>query len=339
MELLGAHVSSAGGTHNAPVRAKEIGATALQLFTKMANRWAERACEDEECAAFRTAMADTQVRATVSHDSYLINLASPDATLRARSIESFVSELRRCEALGIDFLVSHPGNFMDERTAGVQRNADAISEALQQVPGRTVLCMESTAGSGTAIGANFEELAELISLVDAGLRDRMGICVDSCHAYSAGYDLVNDFDGVIEQFDRTIGLGRLKVLHLNDSKTPFASRRDRHELIGEGSLGEQPFRRFMTDPRLAGVVKIIETPKGDDATAMDTLMLGRLRAYAAGLPVVLPEKKPAVLPAAKAKASSKPVATKKPSEKKKPAGRKPVKKKPAKKSPSPKRSR
>ena len=331
MELLGAHVSSAGGTHNAPVRAKEIGATALQLFTKMANRWAERACEDDECLAFRAAMADTQVRATVSHDSYLINLASPDPTLRARSIESFVSELRRCESLGIDFLVSHPGNFMDERTAGVQRNADAISEALHQVPGRTVLCMETTAGSGTAIGANFEELAELISLVDAGLRDRMGICMDSCHAYSAGYDLVNDFDGVMEQFDRTIGLARLRVLHLNDSKTPFASRRDRHELIGEGSLGEQPFRRFMTDPRLATVVKIIETPKGDDATAMDTLMLGRLRAYAQGLPVELPPRAPVPLKVVGKKPTAKPkkAAARKPAPKPAKSARKATKKKPA----------
>src|SRR5213595_416644 len=128
--LLGAHVSIAGGTREAPPRAKAIGATAMQIFTKMANRWAERACADDECKAFRAALADTDVRVTCAHDSYLINLASPDSTLRRRSIESFVAELARCQALGLDNLVSHPGNYIDDRESGLQRNADAISEAL-----------------------------------------------------------------------------------------------------------------------------------------------------------------------------------------------------------------
>src|SRR5215216_6413706 len=126
----------------------------------------------------------------MAHDSYLINLASPDPTLRARSIASFVSELRRCEALGLDYLVSHPGNFMDDRDAGIGRNADAISEALAQAPGSTILCLETTAGSGTSLGATFEELATLIGRIDASLRGRVGVCVDTCHVYSAGYDLV-----------------------------------------------------------------------------------------------------------------------------------------------------
>jgi deoxyribonuclease-4 len=280
--LLGAHVSTAGGVPEAPPRAAAIEATAMQMFTKMANRWAERDCVDEECRLFRERLAETRVTSTMAHDSYLINLASPDPALRARSLASFVSELRRCGALGLDYLVSHPGNFMDDRDAGIARNADSISEALAAAPGATILCLETTAGSGTALGATFEELATIIDRVDASQRDRVGVCVDTCHIYSAGYDLVHVSDGVIARIEDTIGLARLHVMHLNDSKTPFASRRDRHELIAEGSLGEAPFRRIMTDERLAGVPKVIETPKLDDATATDTRMLVRLRGFAEG---------------------------------------------------------
>lgn len=280
--LLGAHVSTAGGLVNAPPRAHAIGATALQLFTKQANRWAERACEPPECEAFATGIAQTEVRATISHDSYLINLASPDDALRARSLESFVAELRRCEALGVHYLVSHPGNYMDERESGIARNADAIAAALEAVPGRTVLCLETTAGSGTALGATFEELRAIIDRLPASVQPRVGVCVDSCHVYAAGYDLVTDYDGVWARFEDALGLDRLRVMHLNDSKTPFASRRDRHELIAEGSLGESPFRRIMTDPRLAAIPKVIETPKLDDPEATDRRMLDRLRSYAAG---------------------------------------------------------
>ena len=280
--LLGAHVSAAGGTPQAPVRAKALDATALQLFTKQGNRWAERICEDEECTAFREAVRGTDVAVTVSHDSYLINLASPDPVLRARSLESFVSELERCRALGVRYLVSHPGNFMDERAAGLARNADAISEGLARAPGETILCLETTAGAGTVLGASFEELAALIAGIDPSVRHRVGVCLDTCHVYSAGYDLVQDYDGVWARFEDTIGRDRLRVLHLNDSKMPFASKRDRHELIGEGTLGPAPFRRIMTDERLFGTPKIIETPKGDDHTATDRRMLDLLRSYARG---------------------------------------------------------
>ena len=251
----------------------------MQMFTKMANRWAERACEDQECVDFRAALAGTRVRETMAHDSYLINLASPDPLLRRQSTDAFVGELRRCEALGLTYLVSHPGNYLDDRASGVRRNAEAITEGLERAPGRTVLCMETTAGSGTSIGASFEELAALIDLVAEPHRSRIGICVDTCHVYSAGYDLAKDFDGVWARFSDTLGMARLRVLHLNDSKTPFASRRDRHELIGEGSLGEEPFRRIMTDERFAKVPKVLETPKLNDATATDARMMARLRGY------------------------------------------------------------
>ena len=279
--LLGAHVSIAGGTHEAPPRARAIGATAMQMFTKMANRWADRVCEASEGAVFREALTSTRVASTIAHDSYLINLASPDATLRRRSIESFVTELARCEALGLTFLVSHPGNYIDDRASGIARNADAITEALSRVAGRTVLCLETTAGSGTAIGAAFEDLGELIDLIPEPHRSRLGICLDTCHAYSAGYDLVNAYEDVWRRFDDLIGLNRLRVMHLNDSKTPFNSLRDRHELIGEGSIGEAGFRNVMNDPRLVRVPKVIETPKGTDPTATDARMLARLRSYIA----------------------------------------------------------
>lgn len=277
--LLGAHVSIAGGTHEAPGRARAIGATAMQMFTKMANRWAERSCIDDECSDFRAAMSGTKVRATMAHDSYLINLASPEPILRRRSIESFVAELQRCESLGLAYLVSHPGNYIDDRASGIRRNADAIAEALARVPGNTILCMEITSGSGTAIGSTFEDLAALIDGVPEPVRSRLAVCVDTCHAYSAGYDLVNAYDDVWRRFDDILGLDRLAVMHLNDSKTPFNSKRDRHELIGEGSLGDRAFRHVMNDERLARVPKVIETPKGTDPTATDARMLALLRSY------------------------------------------------------------
>ncbi|MDQ6831135.1 MAG: deoxyribonuclease IV [Gemmatimonadota bacterium] len=280
--LLGAHISSAGGVAQAPARAKAIGATAMQIFSKMANRWAERVCLDDECVSFRSALADTDVQIISAHDSYLINLASPEPGLRARSMLSFMYELQRCEALGLDYLVSHPGNFIDDRANGVARNAESIAMALELVPGNAMLLMETTAGSGTAIGASFEEMAALIEAIPAPLRDRVGVCADTAHLFAAGYDLVHDFDGVWTRFEDTVGLARLRMMHLNDSKSPLGSRVDRHQLIGEGHLGEYPFRRIMTDERFVNVAKVIETPKLDDAETTDRRMLDRLRGYAHG---------------------------------------------------------
>jgi deoxyribonuclease-4 len=275
---LGAHISIAGGTHEAPPRAKTIGATAMQVFTKMANRWAERACEDDECLKFRNALADTEVTVISAHDSYLINLASPDPVLRERSLDSFLSELRRCDALGLDYLVSHPGNFMDDRASGIARNAEAIGLALENVPGNVMILMETTAGSGTAIGASFVEMRQLIDRVPASVRRRVAVCVDTAHIFAAGYDIANAYEDVMRRFDDEIGLRRLRMMHLNDSKAPLGSRRDRHELIGEGAIGEGAFRKIMNDPRLARVAKVIETPKTiPDVT--DRLMLERLRSY------------------------------------------------------------
>jgi deoxyribonuclease-4 len=200
--------------------------------------------------------------------------------LWSRSLVSFISELRRCEALGLDALVSHPGNYIDDRDEGLARNAAAIGIALGTVPGRTRLLMEMTAGTGTALCSTFEEMAMLVSLIPRDVRNRVGVCVDTCHLFAAGYDIINDYDGVWKHFDDVIGYGLLGMLHLNDSKMPLGARRDRHELIGEGCIGEGPFRRVMTDRRLAPVPKVIETPKLSDATATDGRMLALLRSLA-----------------------------------------------------------
>ena len=251
----------------------------MQIFTKQANRWAERECVDEECAAFTTALAETEVVATSAHDSYLINLASPDPVLRARSIESFVAELTRTEALGLNYLVSHPGNFMDERASGIARNAEAVAEALERVPGRTMLLLELTAGGGTVLGSTFEDMAELIAAIPERARSRVGVCFDTAHVFAAGYDLAGDYEGVWTRFDDVVGRDRLRMMHLNDSKVPLGSRRDRHELIGEGAIGEGAFRRIMNDERLASVPKVIETPKLNDPEATDRRMLQLLRSF------------------------------------------------------------
>jgi deoxyribonuclease-4 len=281
-DLLGAHVSTQGGVHNALARGKAIGATAIQVFTKTPNQWREPALTEESRTAFRRERDRSEIAQIVAHDSYLINLATPDPVLAARSVESFTNELRRCDLLGIPALVSHPGNFIDDREAGIRRNADAVTRCLQAVPGDVMVLLESTAGSGTCLGATFEELAALRQAVDESVRHRVAFCADTCHLYSAGYDLVGDYDGVWRRWKRTIGFELLRCLHLNDSKTPFGSRRDRHELIGEGSLGPEPFRRIMRDPRFRKVMKVIETPKGDDEVIFDRRMLRRLRAYARG---------------------------------------------------------
>ncbi len=278
---LGAHVSSSGGTVAAPPRAAAIGATAFQLFTKQANQWAEREVGADEAARFRDAVAAIGSPVVVSHDSYLINLASPDPALRERSIASFAAELRRCHALGVHYLVSHPGNYMDEREAGLARNAAGIAAAFDGLACDTVLCLESTAGQGTVLGRSFEELAAIIAMLPAALQPRVGVCLDTAHLWAAGYDLVGDYDGVIAQLDRALGLDRVKVWHLNDSKAPFGSRKDRHELIGEGTIGAGAFARIMTDARFAAVPKILETPKGDDPETSDRRMMNRLLSYRA----------------------------------------------------------
>jgi deoxyribonuclease IV len=280
---LGAHVSTAGGVQNAPSRAAAIGAVVLQLFTKQPSRWAEPRLDDETVRAFAKERDTHGVVVAAAHDSYLINLSSPDRRLRKMSLRGFEAELRRCAALDLDLLVSHPGNATDgDAEAGIVRNAAAIGSLLERVEGRTRLLLELTSGSGTSVGGSFERLAAILERIPTAQRDRVGICFDTCHAYSAGYDLVDDYDGVWSAFERILGLERLGLIHLNDSKTPFGSRKDRHDNIGDGTLGTEPFRRLLLDQRLRRVPKILETPKGDDAVAADRANLALLRSFRAG---------------------------------------------------------
>jgi deoxyribonuclease-4 len=251
----------------------------LQLFTKTPNQWRERTVTPAEAAAFRAAMAQAGIRSAVSHDSYLINLASPDRTLLARSIKAFTAELERATALGLDGVVSHPGNYIANQARGLGRNAAAYSRCLRAVPGPVMLLLETTAGTGTALGRTFEELRELRDRIDDDVRGRVAFCADTCHLYSAGYDLVRGFDQVWERWDAVLGFDLLRCLHLNDSMTPLGSYRDRHARIGEGTLGPAPFRRIMTDPRFAGVPKILEPPNSDDHPRDCKRGIRRLRSW------------------------------------------------------------
>jgi deoxyribonuclease IV len=216
-----------------------------------------------------------------AHDSYLINLATADAVLHARSAAAFEGELRRCAALRIDYVVTHPGNATDGDVAsGIARNADAVTRALEAVPGINVL-FETTAGAGRVLGATFEELADLLHALPAALQPRAGVCLDTCHVWAAGYDLRRHYDDVMARFDDVIGLERIRMFHLNDSLGDLGSRRDRHAHIAAGALGDEPFRRLMLDDRFPAVPKILETPKDDDPVRADRANLARLRRYRA----------------------------------------------------------
>jgi deoxyribonuclease IV len=278
---IGAHVSSAGGVENAPARAAELSAVVLQLFTKQPSRWAEPTLTDERSAAYRANAADHGIRASVAHDSYLINLASPDRILRQRSLDSFTDELRRCSALGIGWVVTHPGNATDGDVAsGLVRNSEAVQQALETTTDVVVL-FETTAGAGRVLGATFQQLGQLLDGIPSALQGRVGVCMDSCHVWAAGYDLRAAYDDVMRRFDDEVGIGRIQLFHLNDSVGGLASRRDRHAHIGMGALGDEPFRRLLLDERFSTVPKLLETPKDDDAVAADRRNLARLRGYRA----------------------------------------------------------
>ncbi|HEX9887556.1 MAG TPA: deoxyribonuclease IV [Longimicrobiales bacterium] len=280
MDELGAHVSTEGGVENAPARAHAIEAVVLQLFTKQPSRWAEPNLPAERVEAFRAARRALGIRVAVSHDSYLINLASPDGALWKRSCACFKGEMDRATRLGLDFVVTHPGNATGgDHPGGIELNARGVAAALEAVPGQVGVLLELTAGSGTSVGGSFEDLAAIVEGVPAGLRSRVGVCVDTCHAYAAGYDLVEDYEGVWSRFDDIVGLDRLRLFHVNDSRHPLGSRKDRHEHLGKGTLGPEPFRRLVLDDRFRSIPKILETPKEGDPVARDLENLGFLRAF------------------------------------------------------------
>ena len=264
MPLLGAHMSTAGGVPRAIARAAASGCETLQIFTKNSNQWRGRALGATEVEAFRTARRETGVGPIVSHASYLINLAAPDAVLRRRSIDALIDELQRADTLGLEGVVLHPGAYTTSTESdGLRRIADGVVEAQTAQSGVAVLLLEHTAGQGTMLGHRFEQLRTIIDTLNDGDAGRVGVCLDTCHLVAAGYDLISDagYRRVFEEFETVLGFDRLKVFHLNDSKKPLGSRVDRHAGIGQGYLGIEPFRRLLGDERFVGLPMILETPK------------------------------------------------------------------------------
>ncbi len=262
MKHVGAHVSAAGGPAEAVRRAVEIGADAFALFTKNQRRWHAKPLTDEAVEAFRRAcethgFGPGQI---LPHDSYLINLGHPDAENLAKSRAAFLDEMRRCERLGLTLLNFHPGSHLDRLSAPdcLARIAESINEALSRTRGVTAV-IENTAGQGTNLGWRFEHLAEIIEGVDD--RTRVGVCLDTCHAFAAGYDLRTPeaCTATLDAFDAVVGVDTLRGMHLNDAKSGFASRVDRHQSLGRGNIGLAAFTTLMRDPRLDGIPLILET--------------------------------------------------------------------------------
>jgi deoxyribonuclease-4 len=287
MPRLGAHLSISGGLPRAVDRAEASGCEALQIFTKSAGQWRARALPPEEIALFRRRVRQTRIRPVLAHNSYLINLAAADPVLRRRSVESLRDELDRAESLGLDGLVMHPGSYTAGTEAGGLRLiAEGLAEILGSRPGmKTRILLEQTAGQGTNLGHRFEHLATIIDML--GGSSRIGVCLDTCHLLTAGYDICSEggYDDTFRQFGKIVGFARLKAFHFNDSKKPCASRVDRHEHIGKGCLGLGPFRRIINDPRFAKLPMLIETPKVDtpqsrkrsDVDPLDRMNLDVLR--------------------------------------------------------------
>lgn len=277
---IGVHVSVAGGLHRGVDEARGLGCGSLQLFTRNQQQWNARPLDDEEVRLFREARAGLDgLRYAFAHGSYLVNLASPDRTTRGRSIEAFLGEIRRSEALGLDFVVVHPGAHVGAGEAdGLKRISDALGDAHAATPGFHVrVLVENAAGQGSALGRRFEELAWLFEHVDQP--DRMGVCFDTCHAFAAGYDLATDagYERTMGEFEAVVGTNRIRAFHLNDSKKGLGCRVDRHEHIGKGCLGLTPFRRLLNDRRFDGVPMVLETPKDGDMDRKNLALLRSLR--------------------------------------------------------------
>jgi deoxyribonuclease-4 len=264
---LGAHQSIAGGLTKAVDRAVETGCECLQIFTRNINQWKVSPLDLDEAAAFREAVKQANLSPVVAHDSYLINPASADPDLRAKSIAGLVTELERADALGIRWVVAHPGAAGEQPVArAVARAADGIAQALTRTKQLAAgILIETTAGQGSCLGATFEEIAAMLARIDAkpGLAERVGVCLDTCHVFAAGYALAPQaaLDETVREFDRLIGLERLVVIHANDSKRECGSRVDRHEAIGKGKIGRDAFRLIVNHPRLKKIPMILETPK------------------------------------------------------------------------------
>lgn len=263
MKFIGPHVSASGGVENAPLNAMQVGATAFALFTKNQRQWFSAPLSDKSIAAFKENLSKSGISTdyVLPHDSYLINLGSPDAEGLEKSRNSFIEEMHRCEQLGLKMLNFHPGSHLKQIPLEecLTRVAESINLALEKTSGVTAV-IENTAGQGTNVGFSFHHLAHIIDKVED--KSRVGVCLDTCHTYSAGYDLKTEagYKATFEEFENVVGFSYLRAIHLNDTKKEFGSRVDRHDSIGKGLLGMEFFERLMNDPRFDNMPLILETP-------------------------------------------------------------------------------
>ena len=281
--MYGSHLSIAGGMFKAVNAAVALGLDTVQVFTKNQQQWAVPPLDPKAVEQWRQACDAAGFTQTVSHDSYLINLASPDAELRKKSIDLFVEEIRRCDELAIPYLVMHPGAHMGEGEAkGLKTFTKALDQAMAKRPdSTTIVCLESTAGQGTSLGHRLEHLGEIIAM--SKHPERLGVCLDTAHLFAAGYDFRGrNYVGFKRELDQHVGLDRVKVWHLNDSKKDLGARVDRHDHIGEGTIGDDGFRPIVRDKLWKQTPKIMETPKPkrDDGVDWDTINVQRLKSLA-----------------------------------------------------------
>jgi deoxyribonuclease IV len=264
--LAGAHMSIAGGIYRAFERGSLVRCRTIQIFLKSSNQWKAKILNEQDRILFQNAQKKTAIHPVLAHDSYLINLASPDLNLYRQSCDALVEELKRGNFLGIPWLVMHPGAHMGSGTkTGVARVAKALVQALDIVEPPIGLLLENTAGQGSSLGWRFEQLAAILEQV--GNSDRVGVCLDTCHAFAAGYDIRTEagYEETLREFDRLIGLEKIRAFHVNDSKKELGSRVDRHDHIGKGFIGLDAFRSLVNDKRFIAIPKILETPKGADS--------------------------------------------------------------------------
>jgi deoxyribonuclease-4 len=266
--LLGAHESIAGGVENALTRGQDVGCDTIQIFVKTPNRWSSKPIAAENVSAFQEAVEETGIWPVFAHGLYLVNLATPDDALWQKSLTALTDDLERCEQLGLPGLVIHPGSHMGSgEEAGIRRIVAALDEVHDRLPGfEAQVWLEVTAGQGHHLGYTFDHLRAMIE----GVRkpERLGVCFDTAHAFAAGYELRtrDGYETTWAEFDERVGLDRLQAIHLNDSKRELGSRVDRHEHIGQGLLGLEPFRFLVNDPRFRGIPMTLETDKGPDLT-------------------------------------------------------------------------
>ncbi len=273
-KYLGAHVSASGGVENAPLNAREIGATAFALFTKNQRQWVAKPLTQESITSFKTNCREAgyQPHQILPHDSYLINLGNPDQEALEKSKMAFLDEMRRCEQLGLDRLNFHPGGHLNRHSEEecLMQIAQSINWVLDQTSG-VIAVIENTAGQGSNLGHTFEQIAQIIERIED--QSRIGVCIDTCHAYTAGYDLKSrkGFEETFDQFEKLIGFEFLKGMHLNDSKKELGTRVDRHDNLGMGFLGLDPFRWIMNDVRFDHIPMVLETP--DDSKWAEEIKL------------------------------------------------------------------